>query len=96
MSNVSHIESSIIQNMVPKQLDVADVYKSMSLDSLTAVRGHTYTTRDDGFPPTPVISSINPFNDRILASSNVLEIGAGLGRNLPFVMEQIIHSIECL
>lgn len=51
-------------------------------------RGETYTTRTDGFPPTPFISSINPFNDEIFNSKNVLEIGPGVGRNLPFIMEQ--------
>ena len=51
-------------------------------------RGHTYTTKTDEYLPTPFISPINPFNEDILVSKNVLEIGGGIGRNLPFVMEQ--------
>ena len=51
-------------------------------------RGETYTTRDDGFPPTPIFSPINPFNDDIRAAKNVLEIGCGVGRNLPIIMEE--------
>lgn len=55
-------------------------------------RGYTYTTRDDGFPPTPFIFDANPFNRDILASNNVLEIGSGVGRNLPFVMEKTLAN----
>jgi SAM-dependent methyltransferase len=51
-------------------------------------RGMTYTTKNNEIPPTPFIAPINPFNAEILASKNVLEIGCGIGRNLPFVMEK--------
>lgn len=50
-------------------------------------KGYTYTTNDGGFPPTPVLSPLNPFNEDIKNAQNVLEIGGGVGRNLPFVME---------
>lgn len=51
-------------------------------------KGYTYTTRDGGFPPTPIFSDINPFNDEIRSAKHVLEIGGGVGRNLPIIMEQ--------
>jgi len=56
------------------------------LDAQDAL-GHTYTTKDGGFPPTPFISDINPYNQDILDAKFVLEIGCGVGRNLPFIME---------
>ena len=56
--------------------------------SVTAVaRGYTYTTRDDGFPPTPLTFEGNPFNDEILAAKNILDFGCGVGRNLPWIAE---------
>jgi cyclopropane fatty-acyl-phospholipid synthase-like methyltransferase len=51
-------------------------------------RGFTYTTLQNEFPPTPILSPINPFNDDIITAKNVLEIGCGVGRNLPYIMEK--------
>ncbi len=51
-------------------------------------KGYTYTTRDGGFPPTPIFSPLNPFNEEIKNAKNVLEIGGGVGRNLPIIMEE--------
>lgn len=70
------------KKLEPYGLSLAD-YKSAR-----DARGYTYTTRDDKFPPTPIFSSLNPFNDEIRAAKNVLEIGAGVGRNLPIIMEE--------
>ena len=50
-------------------------------------RGHTYTMRDDQFPSTRIANKDNPFNDDILAAKNLLEIGCGVGRNLPWICE---------
>ena len=92
MSEDNHIVSSDLgidlsvpvfdKNLVPYGVSVG-TYK----DAQDAM-GFTYTTRTGGYPPTPFISSINPFNREILAAKNVLEIGGGVGRNLPFVMEK--------
>ena len=50
-------------------------------------RGYTYTTRDDGFPPTPLTFEGNPFNDEIRAAKNILDFGCGVGRNLPWIYD---------
>jgi len=88
MSEINNVISSNLKmESVPKDLVAYGVSVTKYLDAKDA-RGHTYTTRDDGYPPTPFISPLNPFNTDILESKNVLEIGPGVGRNLPFVMEQ--------
>jgi hypothetical protein len=51
-------------------------------------KGYTYTTRDGEFPPTPIFFDSNPFNEDIKNAKAVLEIGGGVGRNLPIIMEQ--------
>lgn len=82
----------IISSTVPHfQLDKKLIPYGVSIDTYhdaDHAKGYTYTTADGGFPPTPVLSSLNPYNEEIKNSKNVLEIGAGVGRNLPFVMEQ--------
>ena len=47
----------------------------------------TYTTRDGRFPPTPFDHPDNIFCEEIRDVKNVLEIGCGIGRNLPFFMD---------
>jgi hypothetical protein len=81
------IVSSNIDSAFPKTLTPYGVSLSQYRDAEDA-KGYTYTTRDGGFPPTPFISPLNPFNTEILESKHVMEIGPGVGRNLPFVMEQ--------
>lgn len=82
-----------MNNIVSSDLGLPKDFEKFGLSvqpyrNANEARGHTYTTRIDGYPPTPFISSLNPFNAQILASKNVLEVGGGVGRNLPFVMEQ--------
>ena len=50
-------------------------------------RGYTYTTRDDGFPPTNLAMPENPFVVEVLGAQNILDVGCGVGRNLPWIME---------
>lgn len=50
-------------------------------------RGYTYTTRDDGFPPTNLGCAVNPFINDILNAMNILDFGCGVGRNLPWIAE---------
>jgi len=42
---------------------------------------------EDMWPPTPLIFEENPVNDYILQSKNILDLGCGCGRNLPWIME---------
>jgi SAM-dependent methyltransferase len=46
-----------------------------------------YLTKEGGFPPTPFDHSDNPYRNDLPHIKNVLEIGCGVGRNLPFFME---------
>lgn len=82
----SYIQSSEL-DLGPKQLTPWGVSVANYRSSQDAA-GYVYTTRDGNLPPTPFISPINPFNQEILDAKNVLEIGGGVGRNLPFVMEK--------
>jgi SAM-dependent methyltransferase len=47
----------------------------------------TYRTRDGKCPPTPLVFPDNPFNEDILKARTVLDVGCGIGRNLPWIME---------
>lgn len=75
------------ENLVDKELIPFGVSIAPYKNAMEA-RGYTYNTRDNEFPPTPIFSTINPFNDTIRAAKNVLEIGCGVGRNLPIIMEE--------
>jgi SAM-dependent methyltransferase len=48
----------------------------------------TYMTRDGGCPPTPFDHPDNPYAAELKDVQNALEIGCGIGRNLPFFMEK--------
>lgn len=50
-------------------------------------RGFTYTTRDDDFPPTRLIWPDNPFNEAVKNAEVILDVGCGVGRNLPFIYD---------
>jgi SAM-dependent methyltransferase len=60
----------------------------VSYQNAQEARGYTYTTRTNEFPPTPIFSPVNPFNTEIKSAKNVMEIGCGVGRNLPIIMEE--------
>ncbi len=49
-------------------------------------RGDTYTTSDDKFPPTNVACDDNPYKEELYASKYILDFGCGVGRNLPWIM----------
>lgn len=51
-------------------------------------RGFTYNTRDNQFPPTRLDMADNPFVADVLAAKHVLDVGCGVGRNLPWIMER--------
>lgn len=50
-------------------------------------RGYTYNTNDNQFPSTRLDMVENPFVNEVKAAKNILEIGCGVGRNLPWIYE---------
>ncbi len=56
-------------------------------ESKEAAKYATYETADGGLPPTPLIHARNPYNREIREARAVLEVGCGVGRNLPWIME---------
>lgn len=58
-----------------------------NLPPYVVAQGYTYTTKDDRFPSTSFVFDGNPFNKEIINSKNILEIGCGVGRNLPWIYE---------
>lgn len=50
-------------------------------------RGMMYTTAQDTLPPTRIIFDDNPYNDIVEKAKVILDFGCGIGRNLPFIME---------
>ena len=73
------------RNLIMKKLEAVGI-ASKQYESLTDARGNTYTTREDFFPPTPLAFAANPYNDLVISAKYVLDIGCGVGRNLPWVM----------
>lgn len=64
-------------------LDFKDIEKA---------KAYTYDTRDKTFPPTPLIIKENPFNQEIKNAKNILEIGCGVGRNFPWISENLPNA----
>lgn len=58
---------------------------SKNYDNAKDARGDTYTTSDDKFPPTILIPPQNPYE--VTNAQYILDFGCGVGRNLPWVME---------
>ncbi len=48
---------------------------------------HTYERGNRTWPSTKLLHPGNPFNYEIFCAQNILEIGCGCGRNMPWVME---------
>jgi cyclopropane fatty-acyl-phospholipid synthase-like methyltransferase len=60
---------------------------SKNYENATSAKGDTYTTLDGGFPPTNLACSDNPFIEELNSSKYILDFGCGVGRNLPWIME---------
>jgi SAM-dependent methyltransferase len=83
-------------NIMEKQFSTFGVC-DREFDNFKDARAYTYTSDwdsahpladgDDMWPPTPLVFSDNPTNDLILNAKNILDLGCGCGRNLPWVME---------
>ena len=50
-------------------------------------RGYTYTARDGSFPSTNLACAENPYTDELDTAQHILDFGCGVGRNLPWIME---------
>lgn len=81
--NSFHITNQHIQKKLePFGVSVAEY------PTLAHARGYTYNTNENEFPPTPIFSPLNPYNEEIKNAKHVMEIGCGVGRNLPIIMEE--------
>lgn len=67
--------------MILKPFGVAAV----DLPNAHEAKGYTYTTNDGGFPTTILTPPQNPYN--FDNANYILDFGCGVGRNLPWVME---------
>lgn len=59
---------------------------SKNYDDMQLARGDTYTTSDNGFPPTNLACNENPYKDELKSAQYILDFGCGVGRNLPWIM----------
>jgi SAM-dependent methyltransferase len=50
-------------------------------------KGDTYTRLDGSFPPTNLACKDNPYINELNTSKYILDFGCGVGRNLPWIME---------
>jgi SAM-dependent methyltransferase len=50
-------------------------------------KGDTYTQMDGGFPPTNLACKENPFIQELQNAKYILDLGCGVGRNLPWILE---------
>lgn len=59
---------------------------SENFSSAESARGATYTTRDNKFPPTTLACPGNPYITELNSAKYILDFGCGVGRNLPWIM----------
>jgi len=77
--------------MSNKQFKAFGVASPLHLTPAIA-RSYTYEADRESdpnkkFPGTPFINDDNPFNEKVRNAKNILEIGCGVGRNVPYLME---------
>ena len=77
----------LIEYGVANSKNIVDEAKRADVPVEKVARGYTYTTREDEFPPMPLVLPENPFNDEVLAAKTILDLGCGVGRNLPWIYE---------
>lgn len=59
---------------------------SIEFDNIDMAKAYTYDDAHGTFPPTPLIFKENPFNQEISKARLILEVGCGVGRNLPWIL----------
>jgi SAM-dependent methyltransferase len=52
-----------------------------------SAKGDTYTRSDGSFPSTDLACKENPYKDELKTSKYILDLGCGVGRNIPWLME---------
>jgi len=57
------------------------------ISTLEDAKFYTYLTDKGEHIPTPIINDDNPFNNEIINSNNILEIGCGVGRNVQYLLD---------
>jgi 2-polyprenyl-3-methyl-5-hydroxy-6-metoxy-1,4-benzoquinol methylase len=60
---------------------------SKDYNAADLAKGDTYTRLDGSFPPTNLACKENPFSDQLKDAKYILDFGCGVGRNLPWIME---------
>jgi cyclopropane fatty-acyl-phospholipid synthase-like methyltransferase len=50
-------------------------------------KGDTYTRLDGSFPSTNLACEENPYKDELKTAKYILDFGCGVGRNIPWIME---------
>lgn len=60
---------------------------SLDFPNLEMAKAYTYDDSQKTFPPTPLNFIENPFRDEVMQAQNILEVGCGVGRNLPWIIE---------
>ena len=75
--------------MTAKKKKILERYgvAGIDFDSLEKAKAYTYDTQQQTFPSTELTFRENPFNTEVLNAKNILEIGCGVGRNLPWIMK---------
>lgn len=59
---------------------------SKNYEDATSARADTYTKSDDSFPSTNLACPENPYKVELTTAKYILDFGCGVGRNLPWVM----------
>jgi SAM-dependent methyltransferase len=59
----------------------------IDFDDVEKAKAFTYDNREKTFPSTELIFRENPFSVDVLKAKKILEIGCGVGRNLPWIMQ---------
>lgn len=59
---------------------------SKNYENMDSARGDTYTRKDNSFPPTNLACNENPYADQLKTTKYILDFGCGVGRNLPWIM----------
>jgi hypothetical protein len=81
-------EEKEMKKFVPYGIAGREFSDADSAKQYTYTKGNEhYADGSFAWPSTKLIHPGNPFNDEIFWAKNILEIGCGCGRNMPWVME---------
>lgn len=80
-------EKKLVEFGISSSSNIIAEATKVNKETSDMARSFTYTTRDNGFPPTNLGCAVNPFTRDILNAKNILDFGCGVGRNLPWIAE---------